>query len=106
MHEHGPEHYPIVTYIWVLMLSVWGGAVNFLQKMKLNKLRAFNLIELIGDLSTAALAGLVTFYLSESAHMDKVFGAALVAISGHMGSRLMFMLERIIEKKLSKYQDE
>jgi hypothetical protein len=103
MHEHGPEGYPIVTYIWVLILSVWGGAVNFWQKMKVNKVRAFNLVEFIGDLSTAALTGLVTFYLAESAHLDKVFGAALIAISGHMGARLIFMLERIIEKKLSKY---
>ena len=100
MHDHGPEGYPIITYGWVIVLSIWGGIINFYRKLKDGQVRAFNIIEFIGEIATSALVGLITFYLAESAHIDQIMTAALVAISGHMGSRLLFHFERVIEAKL------
>lgn len=101
MHEGGPEHYPVITYLWVLLLSIWGGAVSFYRKMRDGHTRAFNVVEFIGEITTSALCGLITFYFAESASINQVTTAALVAISGHMGSRLLFQMERVLEKRLN-----
>lgn len=102
MNESGPENYPLVTYSWVILLSIWGGIISFYRKVKEGRTRAFNIVEFIGEIATSALVGLITFYLAESAHINQVMTAALVAISGHMGSRLLFHFERIAEEKLGK----
>ena len=100
MPGHGPEGYPVVTYVWVVALSIWGGVVSFYRKIKSGHARPFNIIEFVGEIATSALVGLITFYLAESANIDQVMTAALVAISGHMGSRLLFQFERLAEAKL------
>ena len=104
MNDHGPEGYPIVTYGWVIVLSVWGGVISFLRKCRTGQVRPFNFVEFVGEICTSALVGLITFYLAESAHIDQIMTAALVAISGHMGSRLLFHFERIAEEKLKQYE--
>jgi len=106
MNDAGPENYPIVTYSWVLILSMWGGAVNFWRKVQEGRVRPFNVVEFIGEIATSALVGLITFYLAESAHIDQILTAAMVAISGHMGSRLLYQFERIAESKLKKTAGE
>lgn len=106
MQDSGPEAYPIITYVWVLLLSAWGGAVNFWRKVKDGHTRAFNIVEFIGEIATSALVGLITFYLAESAHIDQILTAAMVAISGHMGSRLLYQFERIAEARLKHVERE
>lgn len=106
MHDHGPEHYPIATYAWVLLLSAWGGAASFIAKMRAGHVRSFNIVEFIGEIATSVLSGLITFYLAESAHIDQVMTAALVAISGHMGSRLLFHAERLVEARINKFKGD
>lgn len=87
-----------VTYGWVVGLSLLGGVASFYAKVKSGQARPFNLTELIGELVTSAVAGLVTFMLCKWAKVDDWLMAALVAISGHMGSRAIFMLERHFER--------
>lgn len=96
----GPESYPLATYAWVIVLSVWGGVANFLRKCREGKARAFNIVEFIGEVVSSALAGLITFFLAESSHINQVMTAAMVAVSGHMGTRLLFHFERMAEEKL------
>lgn len=105
MHDGGPEQYPFLTYGWVLVLSVWGGLISFYRKCQSGHARCFNLIEFVGEIATSALVGLITFWMAESAHINQVTTAALVAVSGHMGSRLLFQAERIIEAKVKRMTD-
>jgi hypothetical protein len=80
---------------------MWGGAVSFITKIKDGKTRVFNIAEFIGEVFISAFSGLLTFYLCESANMDKLHEIVLVAISGHMGARIIFMLEKAIEKRIN-----
>ncbi len=94
-----PFNYSMITYIWVLLLSGFAGVVNFLGKLKAGAVRAFNLTEFIGEVVTSMLAGLITFWLTEAANLDKLVAAALIAVSGHMGSRAIFKIEKWAEEK-------
>ena len=93
MPEKDPSNIPFVTYAWVICLSLLGGAVNFIRKLQTGHVRVFNLLEFVGELTTAAFTGIITFYLFTNAGFDPLVTAAAVGVSGHMGSRALILLE-------------
>ena len=98
MIDKDPFGYSVVTYVWVLLLAIWGGVVHFIQRLKRGEAQAHNIVELIGEVVISAFVGVVTFYLCELSNFPQILTAALVAISGHMGTRALFVFERAIEK--------
>ncbi len=94
-----PESFSILTYAWVLGLSVLGGAAAFARKVKEGNARAWNFAEFLGEVVISALAGLVTFFLCEWSNFHPMLSAALIAIAGHMGSRAIFRFEGLLEDK-------
>lgn len=99
MPEKDPSNIAWLTYSWVLILSLLGGVVNFFSKVRVGATRIFNLAELIGELLTSAFAGMITFYLCEWSGIAPLLTAALVGVSGHMGGRALFLIERWAEKR-------
>ena len=97
--DKDPFNYSALTYMWVILLSVWGGLANYIRKVRVGVTARFSFTELIGELVTSGLAGLITFWLCEAADTDPMISAALIAISGHMGARIIFHLENVIEHK-------
>lgn len=93
MPEKDPTNYSLLTYVWVLILSSWGGIVNFVRKRKSGEARPFNFSELVGEICTSGFAGVLTFLLCEASEISPLITAALVGISGHMGSRAIYHLE-------------
>lgn len=100
--ENDPTTFPILTYAWVLGLSIMGGFAAFMRKLKDGSARVFNFVEFIGEVVTSAFAGLITFYLCEASHLDRMLSAALVGIAGHMGSRAIYLLEKFLSDKFPK----
>ena len=94
-----PTNYPLLTYLWVLALSTWGGVVNFIQKVRSGESQRWSITELFGEVVISAFAGIMTFYLCEASGFDQLITAALVGISGHMGSRAIFMLEKYAKSR-------
>lgn len=99
MNERGPFDYHVLTYLWVIALSSFAGWVNWMRKLREGQLRPFNVIELVGELATSTLAGLLTFWLCEWASIDKLLSAVFIAISGHMGTRAIFLMEKFLEAR-------
>lgn len=93
MPEKDPFNYTLITYFWVFILSMWGGVVSFFQKVRDGKTRASNIMEFFGELSTSAFVGLATFYLCEFGGVDRLLTAVFVAVSGHMGTKAVYLLE-------------
>lgn len=89
-----PDDYPWITYLWVVSLSVIGGVISFIRKIENGDVRPFNFVELIGEMTTSGFVGVLTFWLCEANHVQPLISAAMVGISGHMGSRVLFQLER------------
>ena len=95
-----PFDYGVLTYLWVLCLSAFGGIVNFSKKLRDARTTPFRLTEFVGELATSTFAGLLTFWLCESAGVDRLIAACCIAISGHMGSRAVFKIEKFLEAKM------
>ena len=99
MPEKSPETYSLITYAWVIGLSAAGGAVAFIRKYRAGHIRAFNVVELVGECTTSAFAGVMTFYLCEWSNMSQLATASFVGIAGHMGSRAIYNMEIFFERK-------
>ena len=70
MPEKDPTAYSFITYAWIVFLSAWGGAISFLRKRKSGAARPFNIVELVGELMTSGLSGLITFWPVSYTHLD------------------------------------
>ena len=100
--EKDPTSYSVLTYAWVFALAILGGVVSFMRKLQQGHVRAFNIVEFIGEIVTSAFAGVITFWLCENAMLSPLVTAAFVGVSGHMGSRAIFMVEDWLAKTFPK----
>lgn len=89
----------LLTYIWVFGLAMLGGAASFVRRVRSGQAKYSNIVELVGELVISAFAGLVTFFLCRTANFDGALSAAFIAISGHMGTRIIFKFEYYLVKK-------
>ncbi|WP_229411059.1 MULTISPECIES: phage holin family protein [unclassified Massilia] len=91
----------MLTWLWVIGLSLLGGFVSFIQKLKTGHVRAWNFTEFIGELATSAFVGILTFKACNWLNWDASLTAAVVGITSHMGSRALFRAE----EKLGAWAD-
>jgi hypothetical protein len=91
---------PLFAWLWVLGVSILGGFASFLRKMRAGHLRAWNITELLGEMTAAALTGIITANLCAWLAYPEPLKYALVGITSHMGSKFLFMLERLAAAKL------
>lgn len=83
----------LLTWLWVIGLSLLGGFVSFIQKLKTGHVRAWNFTEFVGELATSAFVGILTFKACNWLNWDASLTAAVVGITSHMGSRALFKAE-------------
>ena len=99
MPHNSPENVPIVTYLWVLALALWGGVANNIRKVRMGLIR-FSLAELIGDIVISGFIGVVTYFICDYYHVHDMLAAAFVGISAHMGTRAITAAETAIGERL------
>ena len=94
-----------ITIAWVVGLSIWGGTVNYIYKVNKYHL-TFSFFRFVGEITTAAFVGVITFLLCNASGLSLELTAALVGISGHMGTRALFLLEKKYEVYLGGGKDD
>ncbi len=102
MPEKDPTTYSMLTYAWVAALASWGGFVSYVRKVKIGEIHRYSIVEFLGEISTSGFAGIITFYLCEASNISPLITAAMVGISGHMGSRAIFLIEQYIQRRTGK----
>jgi hypothetical protein len=95
----------ILTWVWIIGLSTLGGIVSFWQKIKTGHARAWNFTELVGEIATSGLAGIITANLADSINAPASLKYALVGIVAHMGSRGLLKLESLANSKFNLPMD-
>lgn len=91
----------VLTWVWIIGLSTLGGIVSFVQKIKTGHARAWNFTELVGEIATSGLAGIITANLADSINAPASLKYALVGIVAHMGSRGLLKLESIANTRFN-----
>jgi hypothetical protein len=102
MPEKDPFNYAVVTYAWVLAISIWGGTAAFIRRVKLRAGGHFSIAEWVGECVISGFVGMITFWLCESAGIPPLMQAVCIAITAHMGSRAILMGERLLCKQIGR----
>lgn len=100
MPEKDPTTWGLATWLLALGMAFGGGAVNWYAKVKRGHTRAFNIIELIGEIFTSGFVGLGVFMLLAAMEQPAGICAAAAGVGGHMATRLLFAIERAVEARL------
>jgi len=87
-------------YLWFVLLALWGGTVNYISRVRQQHPIRFSLMELIGEWSISGFVGIITIYICLEMQLSTYATGALVAISGHMGGRAIFMFEAYVIRKI------
>lgn len=91
-----------IGFLWFFILAVWGGTASYLGRIKKMK-TPFSIMELIGEWTISAFAGIVTAFLCYEMQFSFFATAALTGIAGHMGGRAIALFELMIETQWSKW---
>jgi len=97
---NSPENYSLITYLWVIGLSILGGTVRTLTHLKMGMSFRDLCRRWAIDIIVSAFIGIVTFFLCEYAHLSQLLTAAFVGISAHMGTRAIVIIEEFLYKKV------
>ena len=104
MPEKDPANWALGTWVLALSMAIGGGLINWYARIKRGHARAFNFIELVGEIFTSGLVGLGVFMFLSSWDQPAGACAAAAGVAGHMATRLLFAIERAIERQLDAYQ--
>ena len=103
MPEKDPTNWALSTWILALSMAMGGGVINWYAKLRSGHVRVFNFIELIGEIFTSGFVGLGMFMLLDSWDQPAGMCAAAAGVSGHMATRLLFAVERAVERQLAAF---
>lgn len=95
-----PTTWSLATWALAMGMAFAGGFVNWYSRVKRGHARAFNLVELVGEICTSGLVGVGAFMILSSYDQPLGVCAAAAGIGGHMGTRLLFLVEQIFERRL------
>ena len=103
MPEKDPTNWAIGTWMLALAMSFGGGVVNWYAKVRAGNSRAFNIVELIGEVFTSGFVGMGMFMALDGFDFNPGICGAAAGVSGHMATRLLFAIERAFEAKLNDW---
>ena len=106
MPDKDPTTWALGTWVLALSMALGGGLINWYARIKRGHARAFNFVELIGEIFTSGFVGLGVFMFLSSWDQPAGACAAAAGVAGHMATRLLFAIERAIERQLDAYQPQ
>ena len=104
--ERDPQNWSIATWAIAISMAAGGGVVNWYARVKAGLSRPASLVELAGEIFTSGFVGIGTFMLLASFDQPTGFCAASAGVSGHMATRLLFSIERMLELKINNMVDD
>lgn len=105
MPEKDPTLWGIATWLLVVVMSLLGGLSSWYRRVKAGHTRAFNLVELVGEISISGLMGFSGFVVADWWFESQAIAAAAAGMCAHFATRLLFSAEGLIEigaKSLAK----
>ena len=87
----------------MFLIAMLGGFIAFYRKYKDGVSRAFNFTELIGEMFVSGICGVLAWWAFTGLGVNQWLTAAGVGVVGHMGSRALFMAEKLAENQVTKW---
>lgn len=102
MIEKDPTTWPYSTWLLAVGMASSGGLINWISRLRKGQTRAFNILELLGEIFTSGFVGLGVFMAAEATDQPLGLCAAAAGVGGHMATRLLFAVEKLLESKINR----
>lgn len=89
-----------IAFLWVFILSIWGGTVHTIKKVRDGVVDRFTFREWIYDIVTSGFIGFITYAFCQYAGFDGWLSAVLIGISSHQGTRGLLIIENWVTNKV------
>ena len=103
-----PLSYSLQEYGVVLAISMMGGLVRWFMALRQGRLMSLGL--LIGELTTSAFVGFLTFWGCEAMSVNPLLTPCAVGMMGHIGAKALAWAEtagrRMLERRLNVKLEE
>lgn len=99
-HDKDPTAWTLEVWALAISMAVLGGLVSIAQRLPCGRGRPFGFWEMAAEMMTSGFVGLTAFMALESFDMPLGICAAGSGVAGHMATRLLFLIENVIEKRL------
>ena len=96
-----PEWNQYLAVLWVFILSVWGGTVHTIKRLREGVIEKFTFREWIMDVVTSGFIGFVTYSLCKYAGFDEWLSAVMIGIASHQGTRGLLIIEQFITRRIT-----
>lgn len=97
--KQAPELFELLKagfpFLTTFILSLWGGTVSHIQKIRRAKKKFTLGPEYWMDIIICSFAGLLTHFFCQYANVDGWLQAILISISAHMGTRAIASFETL-----------
>lgn len=103
MPEKDPTTWDAGVWLLSIGMSLAGGLINWYGRIKSGNIIRFNLLELIGELFTSGAVGVGIFMLLEAWGQPLGVCAAAAGVSGHMSTRLLFVVGQVVESRINAF---
>lgn len=97
-----PLNYPLGQYGFILAVSLLGGLVGWWSKVRKGELHIGSVAALVGELTTSALAGLLTFWVCEYLELSPLLTGPLAGMAGYAGGRGLDWAEAAAKKRAER----
>lgn len=87
------------TVVFIVGLSLLGGLVSWIQKVRLGLIPPWSLLYLVGELCTSAFSGFLAYLACDAMGLSMKVTMCLVGVAGHMGARAIKAFETMAERK-------
>lgn len=88
--------YGILGYLWILVISIWGGTVRYISDIKRGNKPSF--ISWLYEACISGFVGVITAMVCHHYKLDFMLTSAITGIAAHNGTRTLFVLAEIIKK--------
>jgi hypothetical protein len=89
------------NYLGYALVAIAGGVANYLSKLRTGEIQSHRCVTLLADLFISAFAGVMGALLAISLSLQPELVYASCGISGHLGTRFIFLMQEYLLKRLN-----
>ena len=101
--EKDPTNWTLATWALAFLMASAGGVVNWYSKVRSGHTKAHDLFALIFEIITSGFVGMIVFMAMDAMSHPIGLCAAAAGVGGHMATRLLFALERLIDSRIRSF---
>lgn len=90
------QEYGILGYLWLLVISIWGGTVRYISDIKRGNKPSF--ISWLYEACISGFVGIITAMTCQYYQLDFLLTSAITGMAAHNGTRTLYVLAEIIKK--------